>query len=95
MKTRRSTLTKTTSTLGGDAGVVRSLVEWARAEGLQLTSVTVGAVRVDLVPKLAPSTFTLPDAADGANTYREYGGAALDELMGKGDDDGDDVAVKS
>lgn len=66
-------------TLTGDAGQVQALIAWARANGVDVATVTVGGCRVELVPRVAPAG-KMPEREPTAGIYKQFGGEVFKDV---------------
>jgi hypothetical protein len=70
----------------GDAAQVVALLAWAKTEGVGLTHVTVGGCHVDVaVTAPARSPEDVPRRPERPSLYKEFGGAAYDQMTADAD----------
>lgn len=75
-------------TVTGDAAQVRALLAWARSEGVEMQSVSVGTCRVELRQAVAP-TGDRPVQRDPRQAiYEQFGGEAYKRMTGQVPDTG-------
>lgn len=94
MKKQPSPRTKTSSSVGDVLDLARAL----RREGFVVTQLAVGDASVTLEPVIAPMPSKRTARADAGGVVSEYGGQAIEKLLGEHDDgDADDYvpAVKA
>lgn len=77
----------------GDALQVRALLSWARANGHEITRITVGSCTVDVAPvRETPKPASKPRKPDDRKTiYGTFGGEAFKAAMESGSLDSDDL----
>lgn len=68
--------------LTGDAGSVQALIAWLEERGDRVSSVTVGACRVDLLPAqpVAPAE-RAPAGPDRPGIYNKFGGDVFKDVV--------------
>lgn len=70
-------------TLTGDAAQVRCLLDWARANRVELTSVSVGSCRVEVREAIAARTGDdAPAKSPREAIYEQFGGEAYRRMTG-------------
>lgn len=76
-------------TVSGDAAQVRNLLAWARSEGVEMASVSVGTCRVELRQTVTATQGERAAARDPRTAmYEQFGGAMYRHLTGASPDTG-------
>lgn len=76
-------------TVTGDAAQVRALLAWARSEGVEMSSVSVGNCRVELrSAQVAPAGERAAARDPRTAMYEQFGGAMYRHLTGQAPDTG-------
>jgi hypothetical protein len=83
-------VSRSKTSLTGDAQQVRALLSWSRANGVDLTRVTVGACTVDVAPRSPALPRQRQTPTVRASIYNEFGGDVLREAVERGEVDGED-----